>query len=216
MATKMVFHMELFGPRKGQTFKANGHQFIGGHYDVALDPASAGFALQVLSNYGAYARGTPEYDAAKAKEEENNGADEVQSSEGSGKTDEVLSDVQPDGAKPTEETSNDGGSDVDSSDGDSGLSATGDGHSDTGLPKFEEAENKRQATEPKATVDQKLIAAIKALDPTNKAHWVNTGLHAGKPKLSALEEAYGQAGLTRADIDAVAEGYTREVATTDI
>lgn len=216
MPNPMIFHLELFGPRKGTTFKANGHQFIGGHYDMVLDPAVAGFALKVLANYGAYARGTPEYAAAQAREKEADGTSEVQSSDGSGAAEDVRSDVRQDGTEPTEEAPVVGSADASSEDGDTGIPAIGDGHSDSGVPKFEEAADQRQASEPRATVNEKLVVAIKVLDPANDAHWVNTGAHAGKPKLSAVEEAYGQAGLTRADIDAVAEGYTRELAGTDI
>lgn len=54
----------------------------------------------------------------------------------------------------------------------------------------------------------KLLAAIKALDHDNDDLWTAGGL----PMLSAVEEAYGSAGLTREDIEAVAPGWTREKA----
>ena len=212
MTTAMVFHMELFGPRKGQTFKIKNHQFIDGHYDLIAHPENMGFALKMLSYYGAFAKGTSEYDTAKAAEVEANGADEIHSSPGGGETTAIQGGVRQDGAEPSEETTGDSEQPVDGEAGDAGLSADRDGHEDSGLPKFEEAEDVRKPTEPKVGLNAEILSAMLALDPHQAEHWVITGKHAGKPKLGAIEEIYGQAGLTRSDLDAVAPNLTRETA----
>ena len=56
--------------------------------------------------------------------------------------------------------------------------------------------------------NERLAKAVMSLDPNNDEHWTQTG----KPAMSAIEMAYGSSGITRAQVEAAAPGFTREVA----
>ncbi len=236
MAKPMIYTMRFFGGYRGRTKLINGHQFIQGEYQLVANPDSVAFVLKALASYGAYAKGTEEYDAALVVEEASDaaatakaaepihtsgyveildGTDQTESPSEAGETDGIPSDVRPNGAEPTEASATDGESDVGSEDGGSGLHADRNGHSDSGLSKFEEGES-RGPGEPEGEVDSSLVRAIRALDPLVDDHWVLRGRHAGKPKLGSVEEAFGKSGLTRADVENALPHYTREVASTDI
>lgn len=58
------------------------------------------------------------------------------------------------------------------------------------------------------SVNEKLAAAIRSLDPTRDELWTKDG----KPAVSAVETAYGFPGVTRADVEAALPGYTRATA----
>lgn len=212
MSAIMQFEFRLFGPRKGQTMVLNGHQFINGVCTLVQSSDNMGTAARVFSFYRAYARGTPDYDAAMAQEEAENGADEVSEASLEGADAAVEASVQPDGGGPAEVAADDGGSssDAEGSSVASG-SAAGDGHADAGVPKFPEDADHR-AEEPSSEVNTDVANAIRKLDPDVDGHWVMTGAHKGKPKLQAVEDAFGKAGLTRQDIDAAMPGYNRDAA----
>lgn len=57
-------------------------------------------------------------------------------------------------------------------------------------------------------VNEKLVAAIKALDPKDDGHWTKHG----KPQMAAVEKLYGSAGITRDDVEAAVPGYDRDQA----
>ena len=57
-------------------------------------------------------------------------------------------------------------------------------------------------------LNTKLQKAVLGLDPTDDTHWTKDG----KPAMTAVEKLYGSAGITRADVEAVAPGYTRDKA----
>lgn len=226
MAKPMIYSMRFFGGYRGRNKVVNGHQFIQGEYILIANPASVAFVLKTFASYGAYAKGTDEYDAALMLEEAADAASVVQQEKehGTGQTkpspeagsaDSVSSDVRPNGTEPTETPATDGEPDVGGEDGGSGLHADRNGHSDSGLSKFEEGES-RGPVEPEGEVDNGLVRAIRALDPTVDDHWVLRGRHAGKPKLGSVEEAFGRSGLTRADVENALPHYTRELASTDI
>lgn len=59
--------------------------------------------------------------------------------------------------------------------------------------------------EPVAIVNDKLKRAVMTLDPANNEHWTTDR----KPSLTAVAALYGQSGITRADVEAVAKGYRR-------
>lgn len=65
-----------------------------------------------------------------------------------------------------------------------------------------------EPTEP-PKANERLLAAIKELDPTDDNHWTQQG----KPALSAIGSFYGSTDFTRADVDAAAPGYDRDAAT---
>lgn len=66
------------------------------------------------------------------------------------------------------------------------------------------AEGNGQAPE----LNEKLRKAVLALDPADDSHWTKDG----KPAMTAVEKLYGSSGLTRADVDAAAQGFNREKA----
>lgn len=57
-------------------------------------------------------------------------------------------------------------------------------------------------------LNEKLQKAVLGLDPADDSHWTKDG----KPAMTAVEKLYGSSGLTRADVDAAAPGFTREKA----
>ena len=212
MSEIMQFEFRLFGARKGQTVVLNNHQFVKGICTLVQNSTNMGTAARVFSFYSAFARGTPEYDAAMAAEEAENGADEVPEAPLEGADPAVEAGVQPDGGGPAEGAADASGVDAEA-DGASGSGSdpAGDGHEHAGVPKFPEDANYR-AEEPSSQVNTDVANAVRKLDPDVDSHWVMTGAHKGKPKLQAVEDAYGKAGLTRQDIEAAMPGYNRDAA----
>jgi hypothetical protein len=209
MSNVMQYDLRLFGPYAGQDININGHAFRKGELTFIQKPEAVGFALRVLSYYGAYAKGTPEYDEALAKEELNNGISvEVDKSAGSGASEQVSSDRESSRGEITKET-------VDVGDGygefekrDTGVFTDRDGCKDTRIPEFEKEKDRVEPEEPQIDSDPLIAKAVMKLDPNHDGFWTQMGL----PKLSAVEELYGKAGVTRAKVEAAAPGYTRETA----
>ena len=212
MSSIMQFEFRLFGPRKGQTMVLNGHSFVKGICTLVQSSDNMGTCARVFSFYRAYARGTPEYDAAMAAEEAENGADEASEASLEGIDPAVPAGVQPDGGGPSEGAADASGVDAGSGGSDSANAGSGgDGHEHAGVPKFPEDANYR-AEEPPSSVNENVASAVRKLDPDVDGHWVLTGGHKGKPKLQAVEDAYGKNTLTRQDIEAAMPGYNRDVA----
>lgn len=59
-----------------------------------------------------------------------------------------------------------------------------------------------------APVNEKLVKAIRKLDPTNDSHWTKEG----KPAIEAVAKLYGANDVTRADVEAAAPGHNRKAA----
>ena len=216
MSQVMQYEFRLFGAYKGKTKVVNGHKFVHGIYRTVVAPHSAATLMKVLSFYGAYAKGTKEYDEALAAEEAEHGADEVHAEAELRADDPVSGDVQSDGGGP-EAPSPDGrgGADDDSAEG-AGSDSAGSGHGHAGVPEFAEVAASAERPEPGEPASEGSVsvrAAMLKLDPENDAHWVKAGPRAGLPKLAAVEEAYGKAGLTAADLEAAIPGWNREKAT---
>jgi hypothetical protein len=208
----MRYAFRLFGPRKDQTVVINGHHFVNGRYDAIVGSDAAGTLMSVLSYYGAYAHGTPEYIEAMAKEEASNGGSDVSASAGNRKAESVSDEIRPNGAESPNEATVVSAGDVGSETGGSGIDPSGDGHGYAGIPKFEEAASIPKPIEPSSIGDETLRAAVLKLDPENDTHWVMTGAHKGFPKLSAVEDAFGRAGVTRQDIEAAIPHWSRDKA----
>ncbi len=212
MSGIMQFEFRLFGPRKGQTMVLNGHLFVNGVCTLVQSSDNMGTAARVFSFYRAYARGTPEYDAAIAQEEAENGANEVSEASLEGIDPPVPAGVQPDGGGPAEEPAVRSSDDVDTSGSDPASGgSSGGGREHSGVPVFPEDKDYR-AEEPSSEVNVDVANAVRKLDPDVDSHWVLTGAHKGQPKLQAVEDAYGKAGLTRQDIHAAMPGYNRDAA----
>lgn len=109
--------------------------------------------------------------------------------------DPVSSDVQPEGQGPTALSPDErAGTDEDRS-ASEGSVPGGDGHSDAGYDG--------------STANQDRIReAVNTLDATNDEHWTADG----RPRMDAVERAFGSAGITRADVEAAVPGYTRDTA----
>jgi hypothetical protein len=208
----MEFEFRLFGPRKGQTVTLNGHQFVNGICRLVQSSVNLDNAARVFSFYNAYARGTPEYDVAMALEEATNGADKVSEAPIEGIDNATQAGVQPDGGGSPEDKADAGVVDADPSGANSASAGSpGDGHEHSGVPKFPEDADYRPE-EPASSVNGAVVEALKKLDPDVNSHWVMTGVQKGKPKLQAVEDAYGKAGLTRQDLEAAAPGFDRDAA----
>lgn len=222
MSQVMQYRFRLFGPYAGKTMTVNGHQFVNGETVLVQSSENMGACTRVLSFYGAFHAGTPEYEEALAKElaeqeaakaaEETNGGSEVHSETESGSSDEVRGDIQSDGTKPSEAPADVSPVDAEAETGNSGIDTSGDGHGHAGVPKFEEAADQREPSEHAPEINEAVKTAVLKLDPAESSQWVSTGAHAGKPKLLAVEEAYGRAGLTRQDVEAAIPGWNRDLA----
>lgn len=208
----LQYTFRLFGGRAGKSGMINGHQFVNGYYRVIVAPVQAGTLSRVLGFYGAYAQGTPEHDAALAKEEAANGGSKVPEAAGSGSADAVRSSPEQDGSESEAPPADDGSGAGDSEADGSGSDSAGSGRGHAGVPKFEEAASLPQPGEPVAVGSDDVKAAMLKLDPENDEHWVKHGAAKGLPKLNAVEEAYGKAGLGRQDLDAAMPGWNREKA----
>ena len=209
----MQYEFHLFGPNKNRSMSVNGHQFKDGVCQKVVTPMQAVPLIRVLSFYGAYAKGTPEYDrAVLAEQEEANGTSDVHSEAEQGGPASVQCEVQSDGSGSSALQADNGSGAVDSSSNGSGSDSDRDGYTDSGIPKFEEPNSHRSPVEPSSVGDDAVKVAILKLDPENSDHWVQTGVHKGKPKLSAVEDAYGKSGLTRQDLEDVLPDWSRDKA----
>lgn len=209
MAHLLRYEFRLFGALKGATKNINGHQFVDGICAFGVDPAASLFVQKHLSTYGAFAKGTPEYDAALAKENEENGvSSDVHPSSEQGQAEAVPSGVRETGRQVTKATSDFWRGAADGEAGDSRVRSEGDGHEDTGLPKFEVEKDRPQPEEPSIEKNREILVALQKLDPNEDSHWTTTG----KPMLKVVEDVYGRAGITRQDVESAAPGYNRDKA----
>ena len=216
MSQTMVYTFRLFGGNAGKTMKVNGHQFVGGELRIPLGGAVAANFTKVMGYYGAYAKGTVEYEAAVAQEDKSeekaNGASKVREEAKSRSSETDGRGVGSDGSKSADLPTDKRNGAASDSGGGSGSSSSGDGHEDSGVAVFEEPGTWPQSYEPQSVGDDAVKTAVLKLDPSDDDHWVNTGAHKGKPKLAAVEQAFGKAGLTRADIEAVLPNWNRDQA----
>jgi hypothetical protein len=164
--------------------------------------------MKVLSYYGAYAKGTEEYDKALEEEEANGDSANAKSEEAVGSSDQVSSEsVSASDRAKEDETNNVSRADADEGNNE-GHHSSGSGHEDSGVPKFEEAGNIKPPVEPASEVDEEVRVAVMKLDPSIDYHWTQAGI----PALLAVEEAMGKAGVTRKDVKAAAPNWDREAA----
>lgn len=214
MSQVLRYDFRLFGPRAGQTIVVNGHKFINGECRIVQQKDNMLACARVLSKYGAYHRGSEEYDRLLAAEDKANGKHDVPAEAHERSDAEVRSEVRPAGEESSAPPADAGDGSSEASGG-TGAAADGDsnrdGHEHAGLPVFPEDADRRYE-EPASSVNEDVKAAVLKLDPANDDHWVRTGAKAGQPKLSAVEDAFGRAGLTRNDIEAAMPGWNREKA----
>lgn len=209
----MRYDFRLFGPRAGQTISVNGHKFVDGECRIVQSKQNMEACVRVLSFYGAYHRGSDEYDTAIIAEGGNrDGIDDADPQALEGADAPVRGEVRQAGEESPAPAAVLGEGAVDPS-GSSGSSAgaSGHGHEHAGVPVFPEDADRR-FEEPPSEVNEVIKEAVLKLDPQVDDHWVKAGAAAGKPKLAAVEEAYGKAGLTRNDVEAALPGWDRDKA----
>jgi hypothetical protein len=145
-------------------------------------------------NWQAYPEGHP------ALEGQTDGQREVQTNTQQDGQPPVSSDVQPNGGgtEAGGEADNGAGA-TDPEAGQAGSVPGGDG---------QQAQLNPAGDPPPPEVNTKLQKAVQSLDPADDNHWTRDG----KPAMSAVEKLYGSAGITRADVEAAAPGWTREKA----
>jgi hypothetical protein len=207
MSQVMQYEFRLFGGRANKTLVINGHKFVQGICRKVVAPIQAATLIKVLGYYGAYAKGTPQYD--KALEAENGGS-KVRKDAERRAAETVQGDRGPVGSELTGLSADDRVGTVENSSVGAGSGALGGGLQDTGIIKFEESANIPKPSEPQSVASDDVKRAILKLDPENDGHWVNTGAYKGKPKLVAVEEAFGRAGLTRKDLEAALPNWSRD------
>ena len=209
MAQLLRYEFRFFGVLKGKTKNVNGHQFIDGISAFAVEPGASLFVQKHLATYNAYAKGTQEYDEALKKENEENGvSNNVHTGSEHGQADEVPDRVRETSGQITKATSDFWDRAADGEDGAAGVRSEGDGHEDTGLPKFEVEKDRAQPEEPSIEQNREILVALQKLDPNEDSHWTTTG----KPMLKVVEDVYGRAGITRQDVESAAPGYNRDKA----
>lgn len=144
-------------------------------------------------NWQAYPEGHPNLKRVK------NGQRNVSSKTVKNQQPVVSGDIQPNGKgiEARESEINGSGSGEDST-GESRSVPAGNGQS----AELSEAETV------KIEVNQKLLKAVQGLDAGEDANWTRDG----RPAMAAVERAYGASDVTRADIEAVSPGYTRDQA----
>lgn len=179
-----TFH--LTGPKAGQTINLGSlpYPFVKGSLTIRATPEDTALHARALErNWQAYPEGHP------ALKEQSNGQRDLQAAEKPNSAAAVLSDLQPNGAgaeSGVEENNGSGAADPETG------KAGGVSHGDGQPPEL----------------NQKLLKAVRTLDPTNDEHWTKDG----KPAVSAVAHLYGSADVTRKDVDAVAPGFTRDKA----
>ena len=173
----------LAGPLAGRTINLGSlpYPFQNGKCSISATPEDTALHARLLErNWQAYPEGHP------ALEEESNGQRDIQTDPQPNEEPPTGGDLQPNGEGPEA-----GGGSA------NGAGAAGAETGETGsLP---------NGDGPPAELNAKLLRAVQSLDPDNDAHWTKDG----KPAMTAVEKFYGSADVTRADVEAVAPGFTR-------
>lgn len=212
--TTMNVKMVLTGPYSGRDCVLNGHRFEKGVCTLQGDPTALQSVITYLGrSYQAYPEGSEELEQARKRDRENKASrrkkkdgsrNEVQSSAERGQAEPVSGDSGEEHGPSSEEGGVHDGADDDSDAGQAELSPDGDGHEDARVSDESPQESQPQ----RRPVNEKLRQVVVNLDPEVDDHW--TG--AGKPAMAAVEEAYGETGITRADVEAAAPGWNRDKA----
>lgn len=178
----------LVGPHVGKTLNVNGHPFVDGEY-IFQGPAHQIESLaKIFKRYAALP--IEQAQAYQIEYIKVNGSDEGKAKVAQFEQSQELSKVLD--LKPEGDDTGDKGSDVLGSQAPASDASTGAG---------------LQAHDPNPPQDPQkptLAEAIGLLDPEVEAHWTSNNL----PSLDILSEQVGKK-VGRADVDAVAEGYTR-------
>ena len=121
------------------------------------------------------------------------GTDQVQTSPKPGGSEQVQPVVQPSGGGSPEGTPDDGSGANDPTTGTAGGVSGGDRHQHAGDDTEEENKNRL------------LKVAVESLDHANDDHWTAEG----RPRIDAIETAYGKPGVSRAMVEKVMPDFVR-------
>lgn len=78
------------------------------------------------------------------------------------------------------------------------------------VPAPEPTPPEQQPNQTQVLGNQRLAEALAKLDPENDDHWTKLG----KPAMSAVEQLYGSADITRGDVEAAIKDFDRNTART--
>lgn len=142
--------------------------------------------------YKAFPKGSAELKVAQ-EEDKRHGTGQADQTSQSGTDDAVSSGVQPSGGGSSEVPADVSSGTNDPTSGTEGSVSGGDGHEDSG-------DDGQSATD-----QDRVLAAVKSLDPSNDEHWTTDG----RPRVDVVAEMAGMPQLTRADIVEVAPDFKR-------
>lgn len=187
----------LVGPLAGKTIKLGSlpYPFQSGKCLITATPQDMALHARLLErNWQAYPEGHP------ALKEVPDGQRDLQEGSQPDGQQPVHSDVQPNGGgTEAGDAAPVSGGGVEAEAGQAGGVPDGDG---------QPAVLTDPVKEPTVELNTKLQKAVLGLDPADDTHWTKDG----KPAMTAVEKLYGSAGITRADVEAVAPGHTRDKA----
>lgn len=183
----------LTGVLAGKTILLGGkYQFQDGKMLLQATPEEAALHARSLERNWSV---LPEGDPRLNKEEEDNGQRDLSQDplRDSKQTVQPGSESDGQGAAASEQTANEGTGNAEVDAGQGGLQAGGDGHP------------AELTGDPLPEVNEKLKRAVEALNPAEDSHWIADG----RPAIAAVAMLYGATDVTRADVEAVAPGFTR-------
>lgn len=187
----------LTGALAGKTIKLGSlpYSFVDGRTTLHATPEEMAMHARFLErNWSAFPEGHP------ALKEATHGQRDLQTDPQPDGQHPVPSDLQPNGAgSEAGQPADVGGGAAETASGEAGSVPDGDG---------QPAGVTEGAKEPAPELNTKLQKAVLGLDVEDDSHWTKDG----KPAMTAVEKLYGSAGITRADVEAVAPGYDRDKA----
>lgn len=197
MSTIIQTTFVLTGPLAGRTIRLGSqpYPFENGRLTIQAPAEEVALHARFLErNWQAYPEGHP------ALKEVPDGQRDLQEGSQPDGQQPVHSDVQPNGGgTEAGDAAPVSGGGVEAEAGQAGGVPDGDG---------QPAVLTDPAKEPTVELNTKLQKAVLGLDPADDTHWTKDG----KPAMTAVEKLYGSAGITRADVEAVAPGHTRDKA----
>lgn len=197
MSTIVQTTFVLTGPLAGKTVRLGSqpYPFDKGRLTITAPAEEVALHARFLErNWQAYPEGHP------ALKEVPDGQRDLQEGSQPDGQQPVHSDVQPNGGgTEAGDAAPVSGGGVEAEAGQVGGASDGDGQPEVLTD---------PAKEPTVELNTKLQKAVLGLDPADDTHWTKDG----KPAMTAVEKLYGSAGITRADVEAVAPGHTRDKA----
>lgn len=194
IAVKLI----LTGARAGMTCQLGNFQFVEGATFVRGNGKDVDGKCTYLGRcYKAWPEGSQELEHFQRLDQERiNGASKVDPPAQSGQTDAVSGRVQSRRGESAEVAAAAGTEPVDPARPDrSGGVSGGDGHQVSGNAEGEFRTGR-------------IVESVKALDSNNDEHWTADG----RPRMDAVEKAFGSADISRADVELALPSFNREVA----